>query len=73
MDARDEILNRIEERQDEWLRLLGDLVRRPSENPPGDTFVNRSPAGCAHSKGPTTPAAQPPPPTQPARLHERRS
>jgi succinyl-diaminopimelate desuccinylase len=37
MDARDEILNRIEARQDEWLRLLGDLVRRPSENPPGDT------------------------------------
>src|SRR5436309_6673208 len=37
MDVRDEILNRIDERQDEWLRLLGDLVRRPSENPPGDT------------------------------------
>ena len=37
MDVRDELLNRIDERQDEWLRLLGDLVRRPSENPPGDT------------------------------------
>ena len=37
MDVRDEILNRIDERQDEWLGLLGDLVRRPSENPPGDT------------------------------------
>src|SRR6266536_3364965 len=37
MDVRDEILNRIEERQDEWLGLRGDLVRRPSENPPGDT------------------------------------
>src|SRR2546428_13727801 len=36
MDAGDEILKRIDERQDEWLRLLGDLVRRPSENPPGD-------------------------------------
>ena len=37
MDVRDELLNRIDGRQDEWLRLLGDLVRRPSENPPGDT------------------------------------
>jgi succinyl-diaminopimelate desuccinylase len=37
MDVRDEILNRIDGRQDEWLKLLGDLVRRPSENPPGDT------------------------------------
>ena len=27
MDARDEILKRIDERQDEWLQLLGDLVR----------------------------------------------
>ncbi len=43
MDARDEILKRIDERQDEWLRLLGDLVRRPSENPPGDT---RAAADC---------------------------
>ena len=39
MDVRDEILNRIDERQDEWLRLLSDLVRRPSENPPGDTSM----------------------------------
>jgi succinyl-diaminopimelate desuccinylase len=37
MDARDEILKRIDEQQDEWLRLLGEVVRRPSENPPGDT------------------------------------
>ncbi len=37
MDARDEILKRIDEHQDDWLRLLGEIVRRPSENPPGDT------------------------------------
>src|SRR4030095_11702780 len=37
MDVRDEILSRIEERQDEWLGPLSDPVRRPSENPPGDT------------------------------------
>lgn len=37
MDARDEILKRIDEQQDEWLRLLGEIVSRPSENPPGDT------------------------------------
>lgn len=43
MDARDQILKRIDERQEEWLRLLGDLVRRPSENPPGDT---RAAADC---------------------------
>ena len=43
MDARDQILTRIDERQEEWLRLLGDLVRRPSENPPGDT---RAAADC---------------------------
>src|SRR5438094_3414514 len=43
MDVRDEILKRIDEGQDEWLRLLADLVRRPSENPPGDT---RAAADC---------------------------
>ena len=43
MDARDQILKRVDERQEEWLRLLGDLVRRPSENPPGDT---RAAADC---------------------------
>jgi succinyl-diaminopimelate desuccinylase len=43
MDADDEILKRIDERQEEWLRLLGDLVRRPSENPPGNT---RAAADC---------------------------
>src|SRR2546430_2327185 len=43
MDARDQILKRIDERQEEWLGLLADLVRRPSENPPGDT---RAAADC---------------------------
>src|SRR5262245_57531589 len=43
MDARDEILKRIDAQQDEWLGLLSDLVRRPSENPPGDT---RAAADC---------------------------
>lgn len=43
MDARDQILKQIDERQEEWLRLLTDLVRRPSENPPGDT---RAAADC---------------------------
>jgi len=43
MDAREEILARIDARQDEWLALLSDLVRRPSENPPGDT---RAAADC---------------------------
>ena len=37
MSAREEILNRIEERQDELLGLVSELVRRPSVNPPGDT------------------------------------
>ena len=37
MTVSEEILNRIEEHQEEWLRLLSDLVRRPSENPPGAT------------------------------------
>src|SRR5215813_12776088 len=43
MDARDQILKQIDERQEEWLRLLSELVRRPSENPPGDT---RAAADC---------------------------
>lgn len=43
MDARDEILKRIDERHDDWLALLSELVRRPSENPPGDT---RAAADC---------------------------
>ena len=43
MDPRDQILKRIDEQQEEWLRLLADLVRRPSENPPGDT---RAAADC---------------------------
>ena len=43
MDARNEILERIDARRDEWLTLLSDLVRRPSENPPGDT---RAAADC---------------------------
>jgi succinyl-diaminopimelate desuccinylase len=43
MDARDEIVKRIDEGQDEWLALLRELVRRPSENPPGDT---RAAADC---------------------------
>jgi succinyl-diaminopimelate desuccinylase len=37
VDAGGRILNTIAERQDEWLRLVAELVRRPSPNPPGDT------------------------------------
>ena len=37
MDTRDEILQRIAQRQDDALELVTELVRRPSENPPGDT------------------------------------
>jgi succinyl-diaminopimelate desuccinylase len=37
MNARDELLDRIEKRQDDALALVTELVRRPSENPPGDT------------------------------------
>src|SRR5262249_4366950 len=43
MDARDQILKQIDERQEEWLRLPHQPVRRPSENPPGDT---RAAADC---------------------------
>src|SRR5215468_6282055 len=43
MDARDQILEQIDDRQEDWLRLLTELVRRPSENPPGDT---RAAADC---------------------------
>jgi succinyl-diaminopimelate desuccinylase len=37
MDPGEEILKAVEARQDEWVGLLTDLVRRPSPNPPGDT------------------------------------
>lgn len=37
MEARTEILRRIKEREAELLTLVSELVRRPSENPPGDT------------------------------------
>jgi succinyl-diaminopimelate desuccinylase len=37
MDPRDEILQAVNARQDEWLGLVTELVRRPSPNPPGDT------------------------------------
>ena len=37
MSARDDLLQRIETRQEEALALVSELVRRPSENPPGDT------------------------------------
>jgi succinyl-diaminopimelate desuccinylase len=37
MSAGDELLRAIDDRQDEWLTLLVELVRRPSVNPPGDT------------------------------------
>ncbi len=36
MDARRDLLARITARQDEWLALVSELVKRPSENPPGD-------------------------------------
>ena len=37
MNPRDEILKRIDERRDDALALVTELVCRPSENPPGDT------------------------------------
>lgn len=37
MDARAEFLQRIKEREGEIVTLLSELVKRPSENPPGDT------------------------------------
>jgi succinyl-diaminopimelate desuccinylase len=37
MSHRDELLDRIAKRQDDALTLVSELVRRPSENPPGDT------------------------------------
>jgi succinyl-diaminopimelate desuccinylase len=37
MSAREEILDRIVTRQNDALTLLSELIRRPSENPPGDT------------------------------------
>lgn len=33
----DEVARSIDDRRDEWLDILGDLLRVPSENPPGDT------------------------------------
>jgi succinyl-diaminopimelate desuccinylase len=43
MNPRDETLKRVDEKREEWLALLSELVRRPSENPPGDT---RAAADC---------------------------
>lgn len=37
MGAHDGILKAIADREDEWLALVAELVRRPSVNPPGDT------------------------------------
>jgi succinyl-diaminopimelate desuccinylase len=37
MNQRDELLDRIAKREDDALALVTELVRRPSENPPGDT------------------------------------
>lgn len=37
MDARAELLQRIKEQEGEIVTLLSELVKRPSENPPGDT------------------------------------
>jgi len=37
MRAHDGILKAIADREDEWLGLVAELVRRPSVNPPGDT------------------------------------
>ena len=37
MSARDELLNRIATREADALTLVSELIRRPSENPPGDT------------------------------------
>jgi succinyl-diaminopimelate desuccinylase len=37
METDDEILKAVDARQDEWLELVTELVRRPSPNPPGDT------------------------------------
>lgn len=36
MDARREILTQASARKDEWLVLVSELVKLPSENPPGD-------------------------------------
>ena len=36
MDARRDLLTRCEAGRDRWLALVSELVRRPSENPPGD-------------------------------------
>jgi succinyl-diaminopimelate desuccinylase len=43
MDTRNEILERIDAEQDDEAPMLSELVRRPSENPPGDT---REAAAC---------------------------
>src|SRR5215831_7811662 len=37
MSAREELLDRIAKRESDALTLVSELIRRPSENPPGDT------------------------------------
>src|SRR4029079_18740599 len=37
MSARDQLLDLIASRQQDALTLVSELIRRPSENPPGDT------------------------------------